>query len=68
MSDPSGHQAGYDWAADNDITDKKQCPINPHNSRSFTLGCYAYVEEQTEVAPRASSPTTQRRVQNPAAR
>jgi hypothetical protein len=36
-----GHEAGYNWAADHDITDPDDCPIDPHNSHSFTEGCWA---------------------------
>lgn len=38
--DCSGHQAGYDWAEDNDIDDESMCT---GSSRSFIEGCYAYV-------------------------
>ncbi|SDA97880.1 hypothetical protein [Mesorhizobium qingshengii] len=42
--DCSGHQAGYDWAQRNDITDDSDCD---GNSRSFNEGCQAYVAEQS---------------------
>jgi len=41
--DCSGHEAGYDWAADNVITDADQCG---GNSWSFIEGCQTYAEEQ----------------------
>jgi hypothetical protein len=41
--DCSGHQAGYEWAEDNGITDMDDCE---GNSQSFIEGCQAYAEEQ----------------------
>ncbi|MGX5805345.1 hypothetical protein ACWGS9_29525 [Bradyrhizobium sp. Arg314] len=49
--DCSGHEAGYDWAARNDITDERDCD---NDSRSFNEGCQAYVEEQANDANRNS--------------
>ena len=40
--DCSGHQAGYDWAEENSITDSDDCS---GNSQSFIEGCQAYIEE-----------------------
>jgi hypothetical protein len=40
--DCSGHEAGYEWAEENDITDDYDCD---GNSDSFNEGCQAYVEE-----------------------
>ena len=40
--DCSGHEAGYEWAEDNDINDVYDCD---GNSDSFNEGCEAYVEE-----------------------
>jgi hypothetical protein len=37
----SGHEAGYEWAEENDIDDEDDCS---GNSQSFIEGCYAYVE------------------------
>jgi hypothetical protein len=37
-----GHSAGYEWAEERAITDPDDCPIDPHNSHSFTEGCWAY--------------------------
>lgn len=42
LGDCSGHQAGYDWAEDNDINDTGDCN---GNSDSFSEGCESYVEE-----------------------
>lgn len=42
-SDCSGHDAGYEWAMDNDITDPYDCD---GNSDSFIEGCEAYANEQ----------------------
>lgn len=41
--DCSGHEAGYAWAEDNDITDPDDCD---GNSQSFIEGCEAWAEEQ----------------------
>ncbi len=41
--DCSGHEAGYEWAGENDITDPDDCS---GNSNSFIEGCEAYAEEQ----------------------
>lgn len=40
--DCSGHEAGYKWAEENDITDEYDCD---GNSNSFNEGCQAYIEE-----------------------
>ena len=40
--DCSGHEAGYEWAEENDISDAGDCG---GNSNSFIEGCRAYVEE-----------------------
>jgi hypothetical protein len=40
--DCSGHQAGYDWAEQNGITDPSDCG---GNSQSFIEGCEAFTEE-----------------------
>ena len=40
--DCSGHEAGYEWAEDNDISDEYDCD---GNSDSFNEGCTSYVEE-----------------------
>jgi hypothetical protein len=45
--DCSGHEAGYNWAEEKGITDRDECPIDPHNSQSFTEGCWAYADEQS---------------------
>ena len=42
--DCSGHQAGYDWAEQNDIDDESSCSTP---SASFNQGCESYVEENT---------------------
>jgi hypothetical protein len=41
-SDCSGHQAGYDWAERNEITDHADCH---GKSRSFIEGCYVSVDD-----------------------
>lgn len=40
--DCSGHEAGYQWAEDHDITDPSECG---GNSQSFIEGCMAYAGE-----------------------
>lgn len=40
--DCSGHDAGYEWAQDNDITDTE---YSEGNSESFNEGVRAYAEE-----------------------
>ena len=42
LDDCSGHEAGYEWAGENDITDTSECDSN---SNSFTEGCNAYLDE-----------------------
>ena len=44
--DCSGHEAGYEWAEEHDITDASGCS---GNSQSFVEGCQAYAEEQGGV-------------------
>lgn len=44
LGDCSGHQAGYDWAEQNDIDDESSCSTS---SASFNEGCESYVEENT---------------------
>jgi len=40
--DCSGHEAGYEWAGENGITDPDDCD---GNSDSFIEGCEAYANE-----------------------
>jgi len=40
--DCSGHEAGYNWAEENDIYDEYDCD---GNSNSFNEGCISFVEE-----------------------
>ncbi|TWC27596.1 MULTISPECIES: hypothetical protein [unclassified Pseudomonas] len=42
LGDCSGHQAGYDWAEQNDVDDESSCSTP---SPSFNQGCESYVEE-----------------------
>lgn len=42
--DCSGHEAGYEWAEKNEISDEDDCDSK---SDSFTEGCVSYVEEKT---------------------
>ena len=41
LGDCSGHEAGYQWADDNDIDDEDDCV---GYSQSFIEGCIAYVQ------------------------
>ena len=41
--DCSGHEAGYEWAEEQGISDPDECG---GNSMSFEEGCRAYAEEQ----------------------
>ena len=43
--DCSGHEAGYAWAEQDDITDPDNCG---GNSNSFIEGCQAWAEDNTE--------------------
>lgn len=43
IGDCSGHEAGYQWAEENGITDPDNCSTP---SNSFNEGCQSYVEEQ----------------------
>ena len=42
-NDCSGHEAGYEWAEVNSISDPDDCN---GNSNSFNEGCQSYAEEQ----------------------
>lgn len=44
-ADCSGHQAGYDWAEKNSISDVDECV---GRSQSFVEGCKAYVNENED--------------------
>jgi hypothetical protein len=44
----SGHEAGYEWAEENDPDDVSMCD---GNSSSFNEGCAEYVEEMAEEYP-----------------
>lgn len=45
--DCSGHQAGYDWAEQNNLGDASDCG---GSSQSFTEGCEAYAKEHSDDA------------------
>lgn len=45
--DCSGHEAGFAWAQENDITDESDCG---GNSMSFIEGCEAFAQERQEQA------------------
>lgn len=45
--DCSGHEAGYKWADENEITDPADCE---GNSQSFIEGCEAYAEAYQAAA------------------
>lgn len=44
-SDCSGHEAGYAWAEDNDVTNPDDCG---GKSESFIEGCEAWANEQIQ--------------------
>jgi hypothetical protein len=46
----SGHEAGYAWAEEHDISDGEDCvTAGEHsNSPSFSEGCHAYVDGDTD--------------------
>ncbi|MCY1460712.1 hypothetical protein D9M71_782940 [compost metagenome] len=41
LDDCSGHQAGYDWAEENDVDDDSACSTD---SPSFNEGCQSFVD------------------------
>lgn len=45
--DCAGHEAGYEWAKQHDITDPDDCG---GKSQSFIEGCVSYAEEQQNGA------------------
>ena len=45
--DCSGHEAGFEWARDNEVTDESECG---GNSQSFHDGCVQFAEERQEQA------------------
>lgn len=49
--DCSGHQAGYDWAEQNNVGNASDCG---GNSQSFTEGCEAYANEHNDDVPSQS--------------
>lgn len=51
LGDCSGHQAGYNWAEQNDVDDESSCSTP---SASFNEGCQSYIDENSE----SSSGTT----------
>jgi len=48
--DCSGHEAGYKWAEEHDISDGDDCDAagEHSNSPSFAEGCHAYVDGDSE--------------------
>ncbi len=46
-SDCSGHEAGFQWAQDNDVTDTSECS---GDSNSFIEGCESFAQERIEQA------------------
>lgn len=51
--DCSGHEAGYEWAERNGISDGDDCDTagEHSNSPSFAEGCHAYVDGDPETNP-----------------
>lgn len=52
LGDCSGHQAGYDWAEQNDIEDESSCSTP---STSFNEGCQSYIDENSSITSGAAS-------------
>lgn len=54
-----GHERGYEWAEERDISDPHTCYSRPRLSNpayeSFSEGCEAYVDDSTGAAPLDSS-------------
>lgn len=50
--DCSGHEAGYQWADDNDVTDPDDCG---GDSQSFIEGCQAHAEAYQDALSEADS-------------
>jgi hypothetical protein len=50
--DCSGHQAGYDWAEQNDVDDESSCSTP---SASFNEGCQSYIDENSGTTSGATS-------------
>ena len=48
--DCSGHEAGYEWAEQHDITDGDDCDTagSNSNSASFAKGCHAFVDGESD--------------------
>jgi len=48
--DCSGHEAGYKWAEEHNITDGGDCDTAGENSNSpsFAEGCHAYVDGESD--------------------
>jgi len=55
--DCSGHEAGYPWADDNDVTDPDDCG---GDSQSFIEGCQAHAEAYQEALREADSEEEER--------
>jgi hypothetical protein len=49
-SDCSGHEAGFEWAKDNDITSEDDCSSHGDTDGSFAEGCKAYVNAEETAA------------------
>jgi hypothetical protein len=52
-SDCSGHEAGYRWAEEHAISDGDDCDTagEHSNSPSFSEGCHAYVDGDSDSQP-----------------
>ena len=51
--DCSGHQAGYEWAEQNSVSEASDCG---GNSNSFIEGCQAWAEEQEQQTDTYDAP------------
>lgn len=54
--DCSGHEAGFQWAQENDVTDSSECG---GNSSSFIEGCESFADERTTQAEQDATEAAQ---------
>ena len=54
--DCSGHEAGYNWAAENGVTDPTQCG---GNSQSFIEGCEAFAIQNDDLNSDEDAPSAE---------
>ena len=52
IQDCSGHEAGFEWARDQDLSEESECG---GNSASFIEGCQQFVQQRQELAEHQAS-------------